>query len=483
MLKTIWFSLLAFTLGAWGANTFFRREVRTDGLPSASEQTNGIAPNAAYAHIDAYLERQLAALNVPGAALAIVEGAEIVHLRAFGQAGPDGQAITPQTPFFIGSLTKSVTAVAILQLVAAGKVEPDAPVQRYLPWFRVADPQATVQMTVRHLLNQTSGFTQTAGMIPLADFDDQPGTIERQVPALATFHPARLPGAAWEYSNVNYNLLGLTVAAASGETYETYVQNHIFAPLEMRHSHTAKAAAQRDGLAVGHHAWFGWPIAAPDLPVPVGSLPSGQLIASVEDMGHYLIAQLHNGRYQDTQLLSPASMGVEMGAYGMGWFCFAATLPWFGSLFASAFKVVFLSGYLWRTKMNPKFWHYSLLVLLVLLGLGGIGGGATMLADPSGAGMGLSLEMLANLPISNFVLPGLFLIGAMGLTPLVIAYGYWQRLPWAWATAVIQGVVLVLWIGLQFVLWGAPVGIQILSLVWGLAIVALCFAPGVRFLA
>jgi CubicO group peptidase (beta-lactamase class C family) len=333
MLKTIWISLLAFALGVWGVNTLFRREVRTDELPSASEQTNGIAPNAPYTHLDTYLERQLAVLNVPGAALAIVEGEEIVHLRAFGRTGPNGQAPTPQTPFFIGSLTKSVTAVAILQLVEAGKVELDAPVQRYLPWFQVANPRATAQMTVRCLLNQTSGFTQTAGMIPLANFDDQPGAAERQARALATFQPARLPGAAWEYSNVNYNLLGLIIEAASGETYEAYVQNYIFMPLEMTHSHTAKAAAQQDGLAVGHRAWFGWPVAVPDLPVPAGSLPSGQLIASAEDMGHYLIAQLHNGRYQDTQLLSPASvtemqrpavtaasMGMEMGAYGMGWF-------------------------------------------------------------------------------------------------------------------------------------------------------------------
>ena len=291
------------------------------------------AQETPYASLDAYIEQQMAALHIPGAALAIVEGAKIVHLRAFGRAGPDGQAPTAQTPFFIGSLTKSVTAVAILQLVEADKVELDAPVRRYLPWFQVADPQATAQMTVRHLLNQTSGFTQTVGMIPLADFDDQPGAAERQARALATFQPARLPGAAWEYSNVNYNLLGLIVEAASGEAYTDYVQNHIFAPLEMRHSHTARAAAQQDGLAVGHRAWFGWPVAAPDLPAPAGSLPSGQLIASAEDMGHYLIAQLHNGRYHDAQLLSPASiaamqrpavtaasMGVEMGAYGMGWF-------------------------------------------------------------------------------------------------------------------------------------------------------------------
>jgi CubicO group peptidase (beta-lactamase class C family) len=216
MRKTIWFALLALALGGLGGNMRFRRDGRAHAAPPASDQTGNAPSDAAYVHLDAYVERQLAALNIPGAALAIVEGAEIVHVHSFGRAGPEGRAPTPQTPFFIGSLTKSVTAVAVMQLVEAGKVELDAPVQHYLPWFRVADPQATAQVTVRHLLNQTSGFAQAAGMIPLADFDDQPGATERQARALATFQPARLPGVAWEYSNVNYNLLGLIIEAVSG---------------------------------------------------------------------------------------------------------------------------------------------------------------------------------------------------------------------------------------------------------------------------
>ncbi|NCC30662.1 MAG: class A beta-lactamase-related serine hydrolase [Chloroflexia bacterium] len=333
MLNPITFALRALALGEWGSKLPFHHKARAHADPPASTQANRATPDTAYAPLDAYLERQLTALKIPGAAMAIVEGAEIVHVRSFGRAGPDTAAPTPQTPFFIGSLSKSVTAVAVMQLVDAGKVELDAPVQRYLPWFRVADPLATAQLTVRHLLNQTSGFSQTVGMIPLADVDDQARATEQQARALATFQPARLPGIAWEYSNVNYNLLGLIIASVSGKSYADYVHQHLFTPLDMRHSYTAKAAAQHDGLAVGHRAWFGWPVATPDLPVPAGSLPSGQLIASVEDMGQYLIAQLNNGQYRESQILSPASMAelqrpavratsmsVEMGAYGMGWF-------------------------------------------------------------------------------------------------------------------------------------------------------------------
>ena len=103
-----------------------------------------------------------------------------MHERAFGQARPDGTQPSPQIPFGLGSTTKSFTALAVMQLVEAGKVSLDAPVQRYLPWFRVADPQASAQMTVRHLLNQTSGLPQSSGIIPLGDFDSRPGATKRQ---------------------------------------------------------------------------------------------------------------------------------------------------------------------------------------------------------------------------------------------------------------------------------------------------------------
>lgn len=145
-----------------------RRAVATPAPPKP------FAKGASYEAIDAYVEEQMRRLNMPGVSLAIVEGDRIVHLRGFGRARPNGEAPSPQTPFFIGSLTKSFTAVAVMQLVEAGKIELDAPVQRYLPWFRVADPQATAQMTVRHLLNQTSGLPTSAGEIPLADFDSSP---------------------------------------------------------------------------------------------------------------------------------------------------------------------------------------------------------------------------------------------------------------------------------------------------------------------
>lgn len=298
-----------------------------------SDTINSMPQSNAYDEIDTYIEEQIQRLNIPGASLAIVEGDQIIHMRGFGQAYPDGATPSPQTPFFIGSLTKSFTALAVMQLVEAEKIDLDAPVQQYLPWFQVADAQASTQITVRHLLNQTSGLSESSGRVPLADFDNSPDATERQARALKTVELNHPVGSTCEYSNSNYNLLGLIIEAVSGESYEGYIQKHIFTPLMMNQSYTSKKTAEQNGLAVGHQFWFARPVATLNMSVPHGSLPSGQLISSAEDMAHYLIAQLNGGRYNNTQILSLASvnemhqgvaeyvqMGLSFGKYGMGWF-------------------------------------------------------------------------------------------------------------------------------------------------------------------
>src|SRR5438132_7126431 len=119
------------------------------------------ASNPDLAKIDAYVSEQVQTDHIPGVALGLVHNDQIVHLRGFGSADQSGRAVTPQTPFILASVSKSFTALAIMQLVESGKVKLDAPVQRYLPWFRVADPLASARITVRHLLYQTGGIPST----------------------------------------------------------------------------------------------------------------------------------------------------------------------------------------------------------------------------------------------------------------------------------------------------------------------------------
>src|SRR4051794_8870796 len=128
--------------------------VASAAAPHASE------PNTA--RIDAFVRDQVQRHGIPALSLGLVEGNRIIDLQGFGRADQTGRAVTPQTPFGLASVSKPVTSLAIMQLVEAGKVELDATVQRYIPTFRVADPVASAQITVRHLLEHTSGIPVTS---------------------------------------------------------------------------------------------------------------------------------------------------------------------------------------------------------------------------------------------------------------------------------------------------------------------------------
>ncbi|HSL45499.1 MAG TPA: serine hydrolase domain-containing protein [Anaerolineales bacterium] len=279
--------------------------------------------------VDEYITTKMKELGVPGAALVIVEGDQIVHLKAFGVADASGRPVTPQTPFFTGSTGKSFTALAIMQLVEAGKIKLDEPVQTYLPWFRVADADASKTITVRQLLNMTSGIPQSIGQEQISNFDLSDSAIENNVRALAKVDLSAAPGERYEYSNANYVTLGMIIQAVSGESYEDYIALHIFKPLDMQNSFTSKSEAQKNGLVVGYQNWFGIPVALPNLPFSRGSLPAGQLNMSMEDFGHYLIAQLNDGSYQGASVLSSTGiatlhhpavpMSDSTHFYGMGW--------------------------------------------------------------------------------------------------------------------------------------------------------------------
>jgi CubicO group peptidase (beta-lactamase class C family) len=252
-----------------------------------------------------------------------------VHLRGFGTADPAGSPVTPHTTFAISSMTKSFTAVAIMQLVEQGKVALDAPVQRYLPWFRVATAGASGKITVRELLNQTSGISHAAGDALLDNANDV--TMQQAVQALRTGDLIAPPGTVFQYSNINYVIAGLIVQVASGQSYQTYVQQHIFAPLQMENSFTltSQDTTRHDGMATGYRWWFGLPFPFTHQNPPA-DLPAGGIITSAQDMTHYLLAQLNDGHYGNTSILSPASIAVlhhpvvlpstTKDVYAMGWY-------------------------------------------------------------------------------------------------------------------------------------------------------------------
>lgn len=279
-------------------------------------------PASQSAQIDTFISQQMDRHGIPGLALAVVEGGKITFMKGYGKADQTGRPITPQTPFLLASVSKPLTAAAIMQLAEAGKVELDAPVQRYLPEFRVADPVASGQITVRHLLLHTSGIPTTA-----CDTRTDADTLAEYVTELQTVKLDSPVGTRHSYCSGNYNILGHIIETVSGRSFGEYMQEHIFVPLHMKNSFTSEAEAQSEGMAQGYQWLFG-------LTVPThhryntSQLPSGYIISSAEDMSHFLVSQLNDGHYAGANLLSPDSIsamqspGIQRGndgEYGFGW--------------------------------------------------------------------------------------------------------------------------------------------------------------------
>jgi CubicO group peptidase (beta-lactamase class C family) len=303
----------------WFASALFAVE------PAAGTRSNP-SPSQ-YNKIDAYLKGSADELRIPGLVIGIVDHDRIAHLGGFGVADSAGRQVTPQTPFIIGSLSKSFTALAVMQLAEKSQIDLDAPVTRYISWFALADDSSR-GITVRQLLNQTSGISVGTSEKYAASADVSDDALENRVRDLRSERLDRPVGSEFEYSGTNYAILGLLVQLVSGESYERYVQEHIFAPLKMDHTYTSEIEARRHGLAEGYLYWFGFPRAT-KLSYNRGSLPQGYIISTAEDMSHYLIAQLNDGRYGNVQVLSPAGIsGMHRPAiatwksgtsYGMGW--------------------------------------------------------------------------------------------------------------------------------------------------------------------
>jgi Beta-lactamase class C and other penicillin binding proteins len=108
--------------------------------------------------IDRFITTQMKTHHIPGLALAITHNNQVLHVKGYSTANNE-RPVTAQTQFLIASVSKSFTAIAVMQLVEAGQINLDSPVQTYLPEFTLADPAIAAKITIRHLLNQVSGLS------------------------------------------------------------------------------------------------------------------------------------------------------------------------------------------------------------------------------------------------------------------------------------------------------------------------------------
>lgn len=264
---------------------------------------------------------QVEASRVPAAAWAVVDGDRVV-------VGARGDGVDGDTPFVLGSVSKSFTALAVAQLVDHGLVRLDAPVTDYLPDFATATPGAVI--TVRQLLGQTNGLPTSAG---LALLERPQESLQERVRGASGVALEAAPGAEFHYCNLNYAVLGLVVQRVSGVPFGAYVQREIYDPLGMDHSHASLPDARADGLEAGSTPWFGLDVTTGPGSVP-GGLPDGYLVSTARDMARYLRFQLGDGTAGGTRVVSaeglrlmharqtgtpPDVAAAGTDAYGFGW--------------------------------------------------------------------------------------------------------------------------------------------------------------------
>jgi len=134
------------------------------------------------------------------------------------------------------------------------------------------------------------------------------------------------------------------------------------------------------------------------------------------------------------------------------------------------------------TGIRPRkpFAVWGLIADLIVLGVGGLYGGVLFVLDPSGAAMGVPLSLLDGLPLSDFLVPGLFLLGVMGLAPLALVVAVWRRWPRTWPALMGLGAVLLLWLAGEFVLWGYQAPIQIITSVLCAGLLGFGLLPSTR---
>ncbi len=224
-------------------------------LSSVSNITNEASDNKELSGLDLALQQFIQKQGVVGASVGVVKDGQLVYAKGFGHADLDAQqTVDPHHLFRIGSLSKLITTVAIMKLREEGKLSLDDKVFGELGilntsrYQNIKDPRRAYQITVEHLLSHTAGWSKrTYGdpmFIPLKIAEEMqvpaPANLDAIVDFVLSKRVPYAPGTRYDYSNFGFCLLGKVIEAASGETYERYVQNHLLAPLGIYEMRLAK---------------------------------------------------------------------------------------------------------------------------------------------------------------------------------------------------------------------------------------------------
>src|SRR5437764_6705663 len=241
------------------------------------------------------ITRHMDTAQVPGLALAIVRGQEVLYARGFGMTSVEdgGIPVTPQTLFRIGSTTKSLTGTALLRLVEAGMLELDRPLKDYIGWLTFNEPTAVEKITLRMLLSHTAGLPTDT---PLQD--------RRSPEGLETFMREQLPqcslvaepGKLFAYSNIGLMVAGFLAQYVYGQPFTQVMQDLVFTPLDMQRTTFDPTIAMTYPLAQAHtvndkgklvveHRFF----------EDTASYPASFAMSTVLDLANFATMHLNNG--------------------------------------------------------------------------------------------------------------------------------------------------------------------------------------------
>jgi D-alanyl-D-alanine carboxypeptidase len=289
----VWVACASLSLG-WGVPG------RTQGAETAP------SVQAALGAIAAYAPRALREQGTPGLSVALTDRTHTLQIIALGVANSATKApVTAQTRFAIGSITKSMTALGLLQLHDAGRLDLLAPVQRYLPWFSIAGGNRPI--LIHELLSHTAGLPD--------DYAAEMG-YKYDIVALREAHTIFPPGSAWSYSNDGYATLGAILAQLDGRPWADSVQTRVFAPIGMTDSSPVYTPENMSNVATGYQFRDNDRPASLQPALVASPLmdfvdPAGSVLSTPEDMARYMRFYLNGGRTANgAQLISPATFAA-----------------------------------------------------------------------------------------------------------------------------------------------------------------------------
>ncbi|MCL6455147.1 MAG: serine hydrolase [Alicyclobacillus sp.] len=282
----------------------------------------------------AFARQVLADWNVAGAAVAVVQGDQVVYAEGFGYRDVEAQReVTPETVFAIGSASKAFTSLSVALMVDEGKLDWDAPVRRYLPGFELKDPVASQYLSLRDMLTHRSGLPRHDLM-----WYNSSCSREELIDRMRHLEPSKDFRTTWQYQNHMYMASGYVAGRANGSSWEELVRERIFRPLGMDHSSfTVEEMVASPNYALPYEGTDGALHRMPFRDISAIG-PAGSINSNVLDMANWLTLHLNGGLYGGERVVSERSLAelhkpqmvcqlypwkfaeMPVMTYGMGWF-------------------------------------------------------------------------------------------------------------------------------------------------------------------